>query len=237
MRKVAEDVWQLSGFPRNMFNVYLMEDVLIDAATRWAKGRVHGQLRGRKVRMVALTHCHPDHQGVAAFICDQRRIPLACHQADVLAMEGRGPMLPDNQIIRLGVRVWAGPPRRVDQALQEGDRVAGFRVVHLPGHTPGHICFFRDADRVAIAGDVLANMHFLRGTAGLREPPPFFCDDPALNRQSILKLLELRPRVVCFGHGPPLHDLGQIHEFVTRRRITPSPVPGVSQSDWAPLSS
>ena len=62
MHQIATGLWQLSGVPRNMINVYLMEDVLIDAGTRWAAGRILRQLRGRKLSMVALTHCHPDHQ-------------------------------------------------------------------------------------------------------------------------------------------------------------------------------
>jgi glyoxylase-like metal-dependent hydrolase (beta-lactamase superfamily II) len=39
---------------------------------------------------VALTHCHPDHQGAAQAVCEAFRIPLACHRDDVAAMEGRG---------------------------------------------------------------------------------------------------------------------------------------------------
>jgi hydroxyacylglutathione hydrolase len=97
--------------------------------------------------------------------------------------------------------------------LRDGEEVAGFRVVHTPGHTPGHVIFFREADRVAVAGDVLANIHFLTGRPGLREPPPFSSADPARNRQSIHTLVNLDPRVVCFGHGPPLRDPDVLYRF------------------------
>src|SRR5437764_2869607 len=137
MRQVAAGVWQLGGYPPDLFNVYLMEDVLVDCATRWARGRVLSQLRKRPPRMVALTHCHPDHQGVAKLVCRQFKVPLACHELDVPAMEGREPMAPGNRILRLGMRVWAGPAARVGQVLREGDEVGGFRVIHTPGHTPG----------------------------------------------------------------------------------------------------
>src|SRR5690348_14379816 len=110
MRMIADRVWQLSGFPRDMFNVYLMGDVLIDAATRWAQRRILQQLRGRAVRMVALTHCHPDHQGSARAVCERLGVPLACHEADVPAVEGRAPMVPANRVMRLGLRFWSGPP-------------------------------------------------------------------------------------------------------------------------------
>src|SRR5579871_2311604 len=69
MREIATDVRQLCGRPRDLINTYLIGDVLIDAGTRWAKGRLVRELRGRPPRLLALTHCHPDHQGSAAAIC------------------------------------------------------------------------------------------------------------------------------------------------------------------------
>jgi hydroxyacylglutathione hydrolase len=76
--------------------------------------------------------------------------------------------------------------------------------------------YFRESDRVGIAGDLLANIHFLTGKPGLREPPPFFSVDPIQNRQSIQKLIELRPSLVCFGHGPPLRNPDELAKFVVR---------------------
>ena len=213
MRPVVPGVWQLAGYPPDLFNVFLMEDVLVDTATRWAASRILRQLGKRRLSLVALTHCHPDHQGVVARLCQHFRVPLACHPADAPAVEGRTPMLPDNFIVRLGCRVWAGPPYPVEQLLHDGDEVAGFRVVHTPGHTPGHCLFFREHDGVAIAGDVLANIHFLSGRPGLRQPPRYFSVDPAQNRQSIQVLAALRPRVICFGHGPPLVEPELLQEY------------------------
>jgi hydroxyacylglutathione hydrolase len=125
-------------------------------------------------------------------------------------------MLPRSRAIRWGERFWAGPPHRVGRVLHEGDEIAGFRVVHAPGHTPGHILFFREADRVVLAGDVLANIHFVTRKPGLREPPPFFSADQAQNRHSIRKLVELKPSLVCFGHGPPLREVEQLERFAAR---------------------
>jgi glyoxylase-like metal-dependent hydrolase (beta-lactamase superfamily II) len=210
MREVAPGVWLLAGFPRDMFNVYLLGDVLVDAATRWGQHRILSQLRGRRLQAVALTHCHPDHQGAAKIVCHRFHVPLACHEADVPAMEGRAAMAPPTWVLRIGVRLWAGPPHPVARVLRNGDEVAGFRVVHAPGHTPGHVIFFRDSDRVAVAGDVLANISFVTGKPGLREPPFFFSADPMQNRRSILTLADLKPSVVCFGHGPPLRDSARL---------------------------
>jgi glyoxylase-like metal-dependent hydrolase (beta-lactamase superfamily II) len=218
MKEIAQGVWQLAGWPRDFINVYLVGDVLIDAGTRWAKWRIRRQLARRPIRLIALTHVHPDHQGSAHMLCEEYGVPLACHEADVPVMEGRSCMLPDNGLLRFAYRIWAGPPHPVSQVLQEGDEVAGFRIVHAPGHTPGQVIFFREADRVAIAGDVLANINFLTLKPGLLEPPAYFSADPAENRRSICKLADLGPAIVCFGHGPPLRDNETLDKFARRYR-------------------
>jgi len=213
MREVAEGVWLLESFPRYWVNVYLAGNVLIDAATRWARPRIFRDLRGRSLHQLALTHCHPDHQGVARALCQRFRVPLACHELEASAVEGKAPMQPDNRILQLGRWALAGPSQRVDRLLRDGDELAGFRVIHAPGHTPGHCIYFRESDRVTLAGDLLANIHFLTGRPGLREPPWFFSADPARNRQSIRLLADLNPSLVCFGHGPPLEDLSLLKRF------------------------
>jgi hydroxyacylglutathione hydrolase len=217
MHRLADQLWQLKGFPRDMFNVYLAEDVLIDAGTKWATSRILRQLHHRPISMIALTHCHPDHQGTAHALCERYKVPLACHEADVPAMEGRVPMQPPNRVTRIAQRYWAGPPHRVGKILRDGDVVAGFRVIHAPGHTQGHVIYYRDCDRVAIAGDVLANIHFFTGKPGLREPPPFSSTDREQNRASIRMLVDLEPALVCFGHGPPCADPGLLKRFVDSR--------------------
>jgi len=226
MRMLAKDVWQLSSFFQNWFNVYLVEDVLIDAATRWSKRRILTQLQGRSVRLLALTHCHPDHQGAAAAVCEQLGVPLACPEDDVPAMEGRAPMLPQNLAIRLGVKMWGGPKRHVDWTLRQGDSIGGFRVIHAPGHTPGHSIFFRAADGVAIVGDVLANMSYVTGREVLREPPALFTTNVEENRCSIRLLADLKPHVICFGHGPPLRNPELLEILVSKQsqrilKVTP----------------
>ncbi len=216
MLLVAPGVWLIDGFIDYFVNAYLVGDVLIDAFTRWHSWHLSRKLRGHRLSQIALTHCHPDHQGAAWFLCRKHKIPLACHPADIPAMDGTGPMLPRTFIVnRLG-RFIGGQPVKVSRPLQDGEEVAGFRVIHAPGHTPGHVIYFREFDRVAIAGDVLANMSFLTLEPGLRLPPPFFCTDPRQNRRSVELLASLDPSLVCFGHGPPLHRVEQLHSFVER---------------------
>ena len=62
--KLADNVYQLSGFLPHAINAYVIEGVLIDARTRWAGGSLLRQLRGLDITAHALTHAHPDHQGL-----------------------------------------------------------------------------------------------------------------------------------------------------------------------------
>jgi len=205
--------------PAPTINVYLAEDVLIDAGRRWDRGRIFAELEGREISQLALTHAHPDHQGIAKDVCEARGIPLACHADDVAAMEGTRSMqeaAPGNPINRLIKAIWQGPPYRVERVLREGDEVAGFRVVHAPGHSRGEVIFFRDSDRVAICGDVIRNMSYATALPGIKQPPDIFTADPAENRRSIRKLAELNPSLILPGHGPEVTDIGAFERFVEK---------------------
>jgi hydroxyacylglutathione hydrolase len=217
LKNLAPGVWRLKEMPAPTINVYLAEDVLIDAGRRWDRRRIFGELEGCEISLVALTHVHPDHQGVAKDVCEARRVPLACHRDDVEAMEGKRPVqeaATNNPINRVIQAIWEGPPYRVERVLEHGDEVAGFRVVHAPGHSRGEVIFFRESDRVAICGDVIRNMSYATGLPGIKEPPDLFTYDPPENRRSIRKLAELNPSLILPGHGPPVADIAAFERFV-----------------------
>ncbi len=62
-------------------------------------------------------------------------------------------------------------------------------------------------------GDVMTNMNLLTTKAGLHEPPNLFTADQETNRKSILKLASLKPKILCFGHGPVLLNNGEFEMF------------------------
>jgi hydroxyacylglutathione hydrolase len=219
MKQLAEDVYQLQGRPANAINVYVIGDVLIDAATRQGERRIMRQLAGRDIAAHALTHTHPDHQGSSHAVCERLGVPLWCGQGDVPSMETPG-AIHNSKVPRwmdaLETRYWTGPAHPVARALSEGDEVAGFTVLETPGHSRGHISFWRESDRTLIAGDVLGNMHFITAMPGLHLPPDMFTPDPARNRVSARRLAELRPALACFGHGKPLRDPDKLAAFVAK---------------------
>jgi hydroxyacylglutathione hydrolase len=218
VKRLADDLYLLDGFPPYAINVYLMGDVLVDAASRHASKRILRQLKGRTVSGHALTHAHPDHQGASHAVCEALSIPLWCGERDADAMEDgrimdRQPRHPVNWVIG---RVFPGPPHPVARRLREGDELAGFEVLDVPGHSAGHVAFLRESDRVLILGDVLTNVDTLTGVPGLHEPKSFFTPDPARNRESARRLAALDPALVCFGHGRPLRDPAKLRAFVDR---------------------
>lgn len=216
MKEIAAGIWHIPGFPANWINVYLIGDVLVDASRRGAGPAIAKEMGDRRLSAVALTHVHPDHQGAAAFLCDTYDVPLWCHADDRGRMEGTEASPSNSLIARVSDRLFSGPPHPVSRVLQPGEEIEGFKVFHTPGHTPGHVTFFRERDGIAVAGDVVNAMNLATSRPGLHEPPAGFSFDPALNRQSIRQLAEMEPQVLCLGHGPVWRDRPKFKEFVGR---------------------
>jgi hydroxyacylglutathione hydrolase len=150
-------------------------------------------------------------------VCEGLGIPYWCPEADIPAAED--PELirerqPDKFMAAFFWRIFHGPGRTVDKPIRGGDDVAGFEVIDAPGHSAGHVVFWRESDRVLIIGDVLTNMDQYTGIPGLHEPRPTLTPDPEGNRRSAKKLAQLEPDLVLFGHGGPLRDRRRFVEFV-----------------------
>ena len=220
MKQVADGVFQLKGrlpLP-NAINTYLVGDVLIDAGARFDTKPILRQLEGRALSAHALTHAHPDHQGASKAVCERFGVPFWVPAKDAEAAE-RPELIrerqPDKLINKVFFRTMAGPGHKVDRTIGEGDEVAGFQVLDTPGHSAGHVSFWRESDRVLILGDVLNNMDVITGIPGLHDPKSYFTPDPVENRRSARRLAALEPSLVLFGHGAPLRDTRKLVDFVT----------------------
>jgi len=103
-------------------------------------------------------------------------------------------------------KYWAGAGWPVARTLQENDRLGELTVIETPGHSSGHLSFFREKDGVLIVGDVVTNMNLVTTIPGLHLPPDLFTLNKEENIKSVRKLASLRPKVLCFGHGPVLQN-------------------------------
>lgn len=188
--------------------------MLIDAGTSGDRQRILSQLAGRTVSAHALTHAHPDHYGSSHAVCEQLGIPLWCGERDANVAEGERPAPGKGRAARLLDRLPAPQPHPVARRLTEGDQVGSFTVLDVPGHSPGHVAYWRESDRTLICGDVLFNLSLPTLQPGLREPYGMLTADPPRNRDSARRLAELRPNLILFGHGPPLRDGESFVRFV-----------------------
>ena len=148
---------------------------------------------GMKVEKILLTHGHIDHAGGAADLRDALGVKvIGPHRADSFLLEG----------LAAQGREYGFDAKNVvpDQWLEEGDSldIAGhpFAVFHCPGHSPGSVVLFNDAQRFALVGDVL-----FRGSIGRTDFP--YGDHDALISAIKTKLLPLGDDIafIC-GHGP-----------------------------------
>jgi len=218
MKNITKDVYQISLFPRNAINCYLIEDVLIDAGIRSSANTILKALKDKTVTKHVLTHAHADHQGSSKTICETLNIPLLCSELEKEFTENGNVITeypnPNHIISKFQKNFWAGKGHPVSETLKEGDQIGGFTVIKTPGHSSGHISFFREKDGVLIVGDVMTNMNLLTTKVGLHEPPHLFTANKETNKKSILKLASLKPKILCFGHGPVLFNNGEMEKFI-----------------------
>ncbi len=218
--RVADGVWLLRGDFRGAMNIYFIEDgdgvVQFDAGTR--SMRKHAAEAARELgglKRIVLGHAHADHRGTAPYL----GAPVFCHPDEVTDAEGDKavspyfnlsllPVAPVRWIYPLLLRWWDGGAVKVNGTVSEGDEIAGFKVLHFPGHAPGLIGLWRESDRVALVSDVVYLVDSARlkplphGEASV--PHPAFAWNHQEAKRSLRRLAELEPLVVGTGHEAPL---------------------------------
>ena len=215
MRRVAEDVFQIPLTPRDGVNAYLLGDVVVDAGTKVNAKRLIKALHGHAVGAHALTHGHIDHAGGSRRLVEAYDVPVWVGERDRDAVETGRPPAPATWAEPAVARFGGFEAVGVARSLREGDDLGhGFIVLETPGHSDGHVAFWRERDRTLVLGDVFFNMHALTTVPGLHEPPRIFTRDPRRNRESARRLAALEPELALFGHGPPLRDPAALTAFV-----------------------
>ena len=216
LETVADGVWLLrGGFPLKTMNVYFVRDgdgvLLFDAGIRAMTNAISaaGVELGGLTRVV-LGHGHADHRGAAPGL----NVPVYCHPDDRADAESDGGehyfhfdrLNPVGRLLLpLMLKSWDGGPVKIAGTVQEGDDVAGFRVIHLPGHAPGMIGLWRESDRLALTSDCFYTLDPQTGMKGhARVPHAAFNQDTEQARASIRKLAELEPAAAWPGHADPL---------------------------------
>ena len=241
-REIAPDVYCLGPWGRVQTDVYFVCSgsswVLIDAG--WAKDsprieRAAESLFGAGARPAAilLTHCHPDHAGAALQLAHDWDCAVWMHPAELPFATGDFAVMrayagPLDRTVVLPLMRAMGSRRReamlarsslgeVARTFEPGAEVPGlpgWECIPTPGHTPGHVSYFRPRDRVLISGDALMTLKvntvsgLLLQQPGLSGPPWYTTWSQRAARASIGTLARLEPTVLAGGHGTPMTDPG-----------------------------
>jgi len=210
---VAKGVWVLQGQPGRC-NVYLIEDeggvTVFDAGARTmtrAVASAAAKLGG--IKRVVLGHGHTDHRGSAPAL----DAPVLCHPAEVQDAQGSGGwrywpsdlagLPPGAKQVQKALHnyVWDGGPVKISETVDEGETVAGFEVIHLPGHAPGLIGLWRESDRLALVSDCFYTLDEWGRSCPARVPSDTYNYSPGQARESIRKLAALEPAAAWPGHA------------------------------------
>lgn len=229
---VADGVRLIRGGLTRTMNVFLIDDpaggvVAFDAGEQSMAPAILLAAKDRGgLRRVVLGHGDTDHRGSAPALRAAGRgtITVESHADAKPHAEGRGgrdywrpELLPLPVRVFHGAmhHVWDGGPVTIDRTLAEGDSVAGFEVIELPGHAPGLIGLWRASDRLALVSDAF----YMTDMWGRPQEPALplhaYNADSAQAAASLRKLAERDPLVVGAGHLGPLTGPG-IRETLLR---------------------
>ncbi len=207
--EVAPGIFAIRGLRGG--RAYIFEDAgtltLVDSSTGGVADRIIEAIdeigaRPEDLRTIVATHYHHDHTGNVGALIERTGAAFCVHADDEPYVDGRQRWMPMRGAFsfaeRFAPKQYALP---VDRTLRNGDTIehAGdLRVIHAPGHTPGHIALYSQRRSVLFAGDALMN------TLGLRLPLAMSSHDMEMAKESARRLADLEYGVALPGHGSPI---------------------------------
>ncbi len=225
---IAEGIAHLKILFVNAYFVETPESeawVLVDTGLPLSDGKIINyteKIYGAQAKPAAiiLTHGHFDHAGAALALAEHWDVPIYAHRLELPYLTGKSDFAPQDpsvggaiaQMSRLFPHSGDDFGSRIHPIPDTGElaEMPGWKIIHTPGHTAGHVSLFRAADRTLLAGDALATMNMDAWTSHITEKPEFcrppapFTPDWTAARASVELLASLAPETVAAGHGQPI---------------------------------
>lgn len=221
------------------------EWVLVDAGVMGTAGLIASAAVERfspnsRPAAIIMTHGHFDHVGALEELANRWEVPVYAHELEHPYLDGRASYPPPDPSVGGGLMARLSPlyprgPVDVSGWLKplpaDGNvpHMPGWRWLHTPGHSPGHVSLWREADRTIIAGDAFITTRQESAYAVIMQkpemhgPPMYYTTHWQNARASVELLASLDPDRVVTGHGPPmegpqmreaLHELAQNFDTV-----------------------
>ncbi|GEL77703.1 MBL fold metallo-hydrolase [Tenuibacillus multivorans] len=176
---------------------------------------------GSRPQAIILTHGHFDHVGAIIELVDHWNVPVYAHPNEIPYLKGEK-SYPEPDASVEGGMVAKMSPLFPNEPIQLGNHVEtlpedgsvphmpNFRWIHTPGHSPGHVSFFRDGDGTLIVGDAFVTVKqenlfdVMTQNQEISGPPRYLTTDWQAAKQSVENLAALDPKVAVTGHGLPM---------------------------------
>jgi glyoxylase-like metal-dependent hydrolase (beta-lactamase superfamily II) len=257
MSKSVEIADQVFRIPTGIANAYIIGSrlrwLLIDSGT---PGNTSSILKAVRQHLgadlapeaILLTHGHFDHAGSAKQLAEHWGVEIYAHRLERPFIDGSDAYPPPDptvggfmaQVVRFipNSKIDLRPHLR-ELAPEALAWLEGWDVIETPGHTAGHVSFFRHDDRTLIAGDAFTTVNqdnmigMLSQKQQVSRPPTYYTSDWGAAWDSVQRLARLEPRVLAAGHGSPMSGSEALEQLRNLARNFPFPEYGRYVSDPA----
>lgn len=237
-----------------MVNVAVLGDrsrwILMDAGLPGYAGTIRDAANerfggGARPEAIVLSHGHFDHVGSLKALLETWDVPVYAHRLEMPYLTGRSPYPPPDPLVGRGAmallsRLYSRAPIDLGSGVRElppdhtVPSAPEWQWLHTPGHTPGHVSLFREADRTLLSADAVVTtkqesmLAVLAQRCELHGPPAYFTSDWDGARESVQRLASLEPAMLLAGHGQPwagegmrarLHELADHFDAWERPRL------------------
>ncbi|YCA44778.1 MBL fold metallo-hydrolase [Bacillus sp. JZ8] len=172
-------------------------------------------------KAILLTHAHFDHVGALLELLRHWDVPVYAHKAELPYLQGEKDYERPDQTVEGGMVVKMSPlfptesiniSSRVSPLHDDGSipELPEWEWIHTPGHTEGHVSFFRKRDRALIVGDAFITtkqenlFDVITQKLEISGPPRYLTTDWKAAKKSVEHLASLHPEVAITGHGKPV---------------------------------